>query len=136
VLAGFFPCKPDRIGGRRVVTAVTGVGVTNGAMLTALFIHQSPTGARSTNKSTEHRPLRHLTDTAASPSFFPLENRAAPRGCYAPYLSPQAPTATSPTASVGKHTAKQLQRLRHGRGQRGPSLGQRAWTVLHGFSQQ
>lgn len=39
VLAGF-PYKTGRIGGRRVVTAVTGVGVTNGAMVTALFIHR------------------------------------------------------------------------------------------------
>ncbi len=37
-LAGF-PYKTGRIGGRRVVTAVTGVGVTNGAMVTALFVH-------------------------------------------------------------------------------------------------
>lgn len=33
-----FPWVAGRLGGRRVVTAVTGVGVTNAAMVTALFI--------------------------------------------------------------------------------------------------
>src|SRR5450432_3019568 len=37
-LAGF-PYETGRLRGRRVVTAVTGVGVTNGAMVTALFAH-------------------------------------------------------------------------------------------------
>jgi adenosylhomocysteine nucleosidase len=34
-----FPYVEGTLRGRRVVTAVTGVGVTNGAMVTALFIH-------------------------------------------------------------------------------------------------
>ncbi|MBC8011815.1 MAG: 5'-methylthioadenosine nucleosidase, partial [Burkholderiales bacterium] len=34
-----FPYKTGLLNGRAVVTAVTGVGVTNGAMVTALFIH-------------------------------------------------------------------------------------------------
>jgi len=37
-LAGF-PYETGRLRGRRVVTAVTGVGVTNGAMVAALFVH-------------------------------------------------------------------------------------------------
>ena len=37
-LAGF-PYVTGRLRGRRIVTAVTGVGVTNGAMVTALFVH-------------------------------------------------------------------------------------------------
>ena len=37
-LAGF-PYVAGVLGGRRVVTTVTGVGVTNGAMVTALFVH-------------------------------------------------------------------------------------------------
>jgi adenosylhomocysteine nucleosidase len=37
-LAGF-PFVMGRLRGRRVITAVTGVGVTNGAMVTALFVH-------------------------------------------------------------------------------------------------
>jgi adenosylhomocysteine nucleosidase len=35
-----FPYHTGTINGRKVVVAVTGVGVTNGAMVTALFIHQ------------------------------------------------------------------------------------------------
>lgn len=35
-----FPFEEGFLGGRRVVTAVTGVGVTNGAMVTALFAHE------------------------------------------------------------------------------------------------
>jgi adenosylhomocysteine nucleosidase len=35
-----FPYDTGTIGGRRVVTAVTGVGVTNGAMVAALFINE------------------------------------------------------------------------------------------------
>lgn len=35
-----FPYVTGTIGGRRVVTAVTGVGVTNGAMVAALFIRE------------------------------------------------------------------------------------------------
>ncbi|HKB89820.1 MAG TPA: 5'-methylthioadenosine/S-adenosylhomocysteine nucleosidase [Opitutaceae bacterium] len=38
VLAGF-PYETGKLRGRSVVTAVTGVGVTNGAMVTALFLH-------------------------------------------------------------------------------------------------
>jgi adenosylhomocysteine nucleosidase len=34
-----FPYETGLLQGRRVVTAVTGVGVTNGAMVTALFVH-------------------------------------------------------------------------------------------------
>ena len=34
-----FPYHTGRLNGRRVVVAVTGVGVTNGAMVAALFIH-------------------------------------------------------------------------------------------------
>ena len=33
------PYVQGKINGRRVVTVVTGVGVTNGAMVTALFVH-------------------------------------------------------------------------------------------------
>ena len=35
-----FPYVAGTLRGRRVVTAVTGVGVTNGAMVAALFVHQ------------------------------------------------------------------------------------------------
>jgi adenosylhomocysteine nucleosidase len=38
-LAGF-PYRQGVLAGRRVVTAVTGVGVTNAAMVTALFVHK------------------------------------------------------------------------------------------------
>lgn len=38
-LAGF-PYEAGRVGGRRVVTVVCGVGVTNGAMVAALFAHR------------------------------------------------------------------------------------------------
>jgi len=34
-----FPYETGVLRGRRVITAVTGVGVTNGAMVTALFVH-------------------------------------------------------------------------------------------------
>jgi adenosylhomocysteine nucleosidase len=34
-----FPYMTGVLGGRRVITAVTGVGVTNAAMVTALFVH-------------------------------------------------------------------------------------------------
>jgi hypothetical protein len=52
-------------------------------------VHSSVADRCPINEQINRTPtLRHLTDTAASFSFFPLENRAAPRGCYAPYLSP------------------------------------------------
>jgi adenosylhomocysteine nucleosidase len=35
-----FPYVAGKLNGRRVVTAVTGVGVTNSAMVTALFVHR------------------------------------------------------------------------------------------------
>ncbi|HEY5752994.1 MAG TPA: 5'-methylthioadenosine/S-adenosylhomocysteine nucleosidase [Chthoniobacterales bacterium] len=35
-----FPYKAGMLGGRKVITAVTGVGVTNGAMVTALFVNE------------------------------------------------------------------------------------------------
>lgn len=75
-----YPYEQGRIGGRSVVTAVTGVGVTNGAMCAALFIHHfkpasiivSGTGSRINpeldcgdvviSKKTIHHAAGSLTD--------------------------------------------------------------------------
>ena len=40
----------DVLGGRRVIVAVTGVGVSNGAMVAAIFIHHFPSDGSSSSR--------------------------------------------------------------------------------------
>jgi adenosylhomocysteine nucleosidase len=68
--AGSLACFPYRQGvlqGRRVVTAVTGVGVTNGAMVAALFIHHfRPAEVIVTGTGSRFNPRIRTGDTVIS----------------------------------------------------------------------
>jgi adenosylhomocysteine nucleosidase len=65
-LAGF-PFQTGRLRGRRVVTAVTGVGVTNGAMVTALFVHHfAPAEVIVSGTGSRLNPRIRTSDTVIS----------------------------------------------------------------------
>ncbi len=62
-----FPYVAGTIGGRRVVTAVTGVGVTNGAMVAALFIEKfSPAEVIVSGTGSRFNPRIDTGDTVIS----------------------------------------------------------------------
>lgn len=66
VLAGF-PFRLGFLHGRRVVTAVTGVGVTNGAMVAALFVHAfRPAEVIVTGTGSRFHPRVRTGDTVIS----------------------------------------------------------------------
>ena len=65
-LAGF-PYVAGVLRGRRVVTTVTGVGVTNGAMVAALFIHHfRPAEVLVSGTGSRFNPRIHTGDTVIS----------------------------------------------------------------------
>ena len=65
-LAGF-PYQRGLLQGRRVVTAVTGVGVTNGAMVAALFLHHfHPAEVIVTGTGSRFNPRIRTGDTVIS----------------------------------------------------------------------
>lgn len=62
-----FPFVAGRLRGRQVVTAVTGVGVTNGAMVTALFVHHfRPTEVLVSGTGSRLNPRIRTGDTVIS----------------------------------------------------------------------
>jgi adenosylhomocysteine nucleosidase len=62
-----FPYDSGTIGGRRVVTAVTGVGVTNGAMVAALFIEEfAPSELVVSGTGSRFNPRIRTGDTVIS----------------------------------------------------------------------
>jgi adenosylhomocysteine nucleosidase len=62
-----FPFQSGFLGNRRVVTAVTGVGVTNGAMVAALFIHAfRPSEVIVTGTGSRFNPRIRTGDTVIS----------------------------------------------------------------------
>lgn len=62
-----FPYDTGRLNGRPVVVAVTGVGVTNGAMVAALFIqHFAPSEVIVTGSGSRFNPRIRLGDTVIS----------------------------------------------------------------------
>ena len=62
-----FPYVTGVLRGRRVVTAVTGVGVTNGAMVTALFVHHfQPAEVLVSGTGSRLNPRIHTGDTVIS----------------------------------------------------------------------
>ena len=62
-----FPFVSGRLSGRKVVTAVTGVGVTNGAMVTALFIHHfQPAEVLVSGTGSRFNPRIRTGDTVIS----------------------------------------------------------------------
>lgn len=65
-LAGF-PYVAGAINGRRVVTAITGVGVTNAAMVTALFVHHfAPSEVVVSGTGSRFNPRIRTGDTVIS----------------------------------------------------------------------
>lgn len=64
-----FPYVVGKLNGRRVVTAVTGVGVTNAAMVTALFIHHfKPAEVLVSGTGSRFNPRIRTGDTVISVS--------------------------------------------------------------------
>jgi adenosylhomocysteine nucleosidase len=64
-----FPYVAGILGGRRVITAVTGVGVTNGAMVAALFIEKfSPSEVIVSGTGSRFNPRIDTGDTVISTS--------------------------------------------------------------------
>ena len=62
-----FPYHTGRLNGRRAVVAVTGVGVTNGAMVAALFIHRfKPGEVVVSGTGSRVNPRVHTGDTVIS----------------------------------------------------------------------
>lgn len=62
-----FPYETGRLNGRRVVVAVTGVGVTNGAMVAALFIHKfHPSELLVSGTGSRFNPRIRTGDTVVS----------------------------------------------------------------------
>jgi len=62
-----FPYVIGKLNGRRVVTAVTGVGVTNAAMVTALFIHRfKPSEVLVSGTGSRFNPRIRTGDTVIS----------------------------------------------------------------------
>lgn len=62
-----FPWVAGRLRGRRVVTAVTGVGVTNAAMVTALFVHHfRPSEVLVSGTGSRFNPRIRTGDTVIS----------------------------------------------------------------------
>jgi len=62
-----FPYVAGKLNGRRVVTAVTGVGVTNGAMVSALFIqHFKPSEVLVSGTGSRFNPRIRTGDTVIS----------------------------------------------------------------------
>ena len=62
-----FPYDTGTIGGRRVVTAVTGVGVTNGAMVAALFVNEfAPSELVVSGTGSRFNPRIRTGDTVIS----------------------------------------------------------------------
>jgi adenosylhomocysteine nucleosidase len=62
-----FPYVTGLLRGRRVVTAVTGVGVTNGAMVTALFVHHfRPAEVLVSGTGSRFNPRINTGDTVIS----------------------------------------------------------------------
>lgn len=62
-----FPYVAGLLRGRRVVTAVTGVGVTNGAMVTALFVHHfQPAEVLVSGTGSRFNPRIRTGDTVIS----------------------------------------------------------------------
>jgi adenosylhomocysteine nucleosidase len=62
-----FPWVAGRLGGRRVVTAVTGVGVTNAAMVTTLFIREfKPAEVFVSGTGSRFNPRIRTGDTVVS----------------------------------------------------------------------
>jgi adenosylhomocysteine nucleosidase len=62
-----FPYVAGTLNGRRVVTAVTGVGVTNGAMVAALFIHHfKPSEVMVSGTGSRFNPRIRTGDTVIS----------------------------------------------------------------------
>ena len=62
-----FPYETGVLRGRRVVTAVTGVGVTNGAMVAALFLHHfQPSEVIVTGTGSRFNPRVRTGDTVVS----------------------------------------------------------------------
>jgi adenosylhomocysteine nucleosidase len=62
-----FPYVAGTLNGRRVVTAITGVGVTNAAMVTALFVHQfSPVEVVVSGTGSRFNPRIRTGDTVIS----------------------------------------------------------------------
>ncbi len=67
-LAGF-PYVAGTLNGRRVVTAITGVGVTNAAMVTALFVHHfKPSEVLVSGTGSRFNPRIRTGDTVISTS--------------------------------------------------------------------
>ncbi len=65
-LAGF-PWLAGTLNGRRVITAVTGVGVTNAAMVTALFVHEfRPSEVLVSGTGSRFNPRIRTGDTVIS----------------------------------------------------------------------
>lgn len=66
IVAGF-PYVAGRLNGRSVIVAVTGVGVTNGAMVSALFIHRfAPSELIVTGTGSRFNPRIRTGDTVIS----------------------------------------------------------------------
>ena len=62
-----FPYKQGVLNGRPVVTAVTGVGVTNAAMVTALFVHRfQPSEVIVSGTGSRFNPRVRTGDTVVS----------------------------------------------------------------------
>ena len=62
-----FPYRKGVLNGRRVVTAVTGVGVTNGAMVAALFVHAfAPSEVIVSGTGSRFNPRVRTGDTVIS----------------------------------------------------------------------